>query len=51
MAVYAAMIDRIDQNIGKLLERLKLSGKLDNTLILFSSDNGFQVMLFTRAMN
>jgi arylsulfatase len=51
MAVYAAMIDRIDQNIGKLLERLKLSGKLDNTLILFASDNGFQVMLFTRAMN
>ncbi len=40
MAVYAAMIDRIDQNVGKLLDKLKASGKLDNTLILFASDNG-----------
>jgi arylsulfatase len=40
MAIYAAMIDRIDQNIGKLLEKLKETGKLDNTLILFASDNG-----------
>ncbi len=40
MAIYAAMIDRIDQNIGKLIEKLKQTGKLDNTLILFVSDNG-----------
>ena len=40
MAVYAAMIDRLDQNIGKLLEKLEKQGKLDNTLILFTSDNG-----------
>lgn len=40
MAIYAAMIDRIDQNIGKLLDKLKETGKLDNTLILFVSDNG-----------
>lgn len=40
MAVYAAMIDRIDQNIGKLTKHLKDQGQLDNTLILFLSDNG-----------
>jgi len=40
MAIYAAMVDRIDQNIGKLLQKLKETGKLDNTLILFASDNG-----------
>jgi len=40
MAVYAAMIDRMDRNIGKLLEKLKELGKDENTLILFASDNG-----------
>jgi len=40
MAVYAAMIDRVDQNIGKLIDKLKSLGKLDNTLIMFASDNG-----------
>ena len=40
MQVYAAMIDRIDQNIGRLLDLLKSKNKLDNTLILFASDNG-----------
>ena len=40
MSKYAAMIDRIDQSIGKLLKKLDETGKLDNTLILFASDNG-----------
>lgn len=40
MAVYAAMVDRMDQNIGKLVDFLKRTGQLDNTLILFLSDNG-----------
>ena len=40
MAVYAAMIDRVDQNIGKLLQFLKDEGIYENTLILFLSDNG-----------
>ncbi len=40
MAVYAAMIDRMDQNIGRLLAQLKENGQLDNTLIVFLSDNG-----------
>ena len=40
MAVYAAMIDRLDQNVGKLISVLKKRGVFDNTLILFMSDNG-----------
>ena len=40
MATYAAMIDRVDQNLGKLVAHLEDSGELDNTLILFLSDNG-----------
>ena len=40
MAVYAAMIDRVDQNIGRLVTFLKMSGVFDDTLIMFLSDNG-----------
>lgn len=40
MAIYAAMIDEVDKNIGKLVEALKNRKQLDNTLILFLSDNG-----------
>lgn len=40
MEVYSAMIDRMDKNIGYILDKLKKQGKLDNTLIIFVSDNG-----------
>ena len=40
MAVYAAMIDRMDQNIGKVLAKIKALGRADTTLVLFASDNG-----------
>jgi arylsulfatase A-like enzyme len=40
MAVHAAMIDRMDQGIGRIIEALRKTGKLDNTLIFFLSDNG-----------
>ena len=40
MAVHAAMIDRMDQNIGKLIDKLEATGQLDNTVIMFMSDNG-----------
>jgi arylsulfatase len=40
MAVYAAMIDRVDQNLGRLFAKLKELGKWDNTLIMFLTDNG-----------
>lgn len=40
MEVHAAMVDRIDQNIGRLVDKLKSLGQLNNTLLLFLSDNG-----------
>jgi arylsulfatase A-like enzyme len=40
MAVYSAMVDRVDQKIGEILKKLEALGELDNTLILFMSDNG-----------
>lgn len=39
-AAYAAMISYLDENIGKLIEMLKDSGRYENTLIIFTSDNG-----------
>ena len=40
MAVYAAMIDRMDQNIGRVLAKFEGLGRLENTLVIFLSDNG-----------
>lgn len=40
MAAYAALIDRLDQEIGRVIADLKKNGEYDNTLILFFSDNG-----------
>jgi len=40
MAVYAAMVDNIDQQFGRLLATLEELGELDNTIVLFTSDNG-----------
>lgn len=40
MAVHAAMIDCMDQGIGRIINALKQTGQLDNTLIVFLSDNG-----------
>ena len=40
MAAYAAMIDRVDQEVGRLLRDLEAKNELDNTLIVFLSDNG-----------
>ncbi|MCG2590211.1 arylsulfatase [Rhodohalobacter sulfatireducens] len=40
MQVYAAMIDRMDQNIGRILQYLEERDELDNTLLMFASDNG-----------
>ncbi|MFT5109615.1 MAG: arylsulfatase A-like enzyme [Pseudoalteromonas tetraodonis] len=40
MAVHAAMVDRVDQNVGRLIEKLEALGELENTLILFLVDNG-----------
>ncbi len=40
MAVRAAMIDRMDKGIGRIIATLKETGQLENTLIIFLSDNG-----------
>ncbi len=40
MEVYAAMIDSMDQGIGRIINQLENDGQLENTLILFMQDNG-----------
>lgn len=40
MAVYAAQVDRLDQNIGRILDKVKETGQEENTLIMFLADNG-----------
>lgn len=40
MAIYAAMIDRLDQQIGRIIADLKSAREMENTLIVFTSDNG-----------
>ena len=40
MEIYAAMVDGIDQNLGRLFAHLKSIGEYDDTLIIFISDNG-----------
>lgn len=40
MAIYAAMIEAMDANIGRLIDFLDNSGRIDNTIFIFTSDNG-----------
>ncbi len=40
MAIYAAMVDSMDQNIGRLIQHLKQTNQFENTLLVFLSDNG-----------
>jgi arylsulfatase len=40
MAVYAAMVDNLDANIGRVMQYLESQGELENTVIVFMSDNG-----------
>lgn len=40
MEVYAAMVDRMDWNIGRVLDQLEQTGELDQTVVIFLSDNG-----------
>lgn len=48
MAVHAAMIDRMDREIGRVLDQLKTMGVFDDTLILFASDNGASAEIMVR---
>ena len=40
MATYAAMVDVLDQNVGRVLADLEANNELDNTIVMFMSDNG-----------
>lgn len=40
MAVFAAMVEALDQGVGRIVQHLQATGQLDNTLIVFLSDNG-----------
>lgn len=48
MAIHAAMIDRMDQEIGRILAQLKAMGAFENTLIFFASDNGASAEIMVR---
>lgn len=47
-AIHAAMIDRLDQEVGRLLKQLKTMGAYQNTIIFFLSDNGASAELMVR---
>lgn len=48
MAIHAAMIDRMDQEIGRILQQLRSMDAFDNTLICFLSDNGASAEIMVR---
>jgi arylsulfatase len=48
MAIHAAMVDRIDQEVGRLLDELRASKAFENTLVLFLSDNGASAEMMVR---
>ncbi len=48
MAVHAAMVDRMDREIGRVLDQLRAMGSLDNTLLFFLSDNGASAEMMVR---
>lgn len=48
MALHAAMVDRLDQEVGRVLAQVKTMGTLDNTIVLFLSDNGASAEILLR---
>ena len=48
MAIHAAMVDRMDQEIGRILEQLAKMEAMENTLIMFLSDNGASAEIMVR---
>lgn len=48
MAIHAAMVDRMDQEIGHVLDQVRAMGAWDNTMIVFLSDNGADASLIVR---
>lgn len=50
MEIYAAMVDRMDQNVGRVIDELRASGAYDDTVILFLADNGAEGLSENAAM-
>jgi arylsulfatase len=48
MAIHAAMVDRMDREIGRLLDQLRAMNSFDDTLIFFLSDNGASAEIMVR---
>jgi arylsulfatase A-like enzyme len=48
MAIHAAMVDRMDHEIGRVLSQLKAMGAYENTMIVFASDNGASAEIMVR---
>lgn len=48
MAIHAAMVDRMDQEIGRIVAQLKAMNAYDNTIICFGSDNGASAEMMVR---
>jgi arylsulfatase len=48
MAIHAAMVDRMDQEIGRIIDQVKAMGAYDNTVIFFASDNGASAEIMVR---
>ncbi|MCA9246191.1 MAG: arylsulfatase [Planctomycetales bacterium] len=48
MAIHAAMVDRMDQEIGRIVAQLRAMGALENTLLMFASDNGASAEIMVR---
>jgi arylsulfatase len=48
MSIHAAMVDRMDQEIGRVVAQLRAMNALDNTLIMFLSDNGASAEIMVR---
>jgi arylsulfatase len=48
MAVHAAMVDRMDREIGRVLDQVRSMGAMENTLIFFLSDNGASAEMMVR---
>lgn len=48
MAIHAAMVDRMDREIGRILQQLKDMGAYENTVIFFASDNGASAEIMVR---
>lgn len=48
MSIHAAMVDRMDREIGRVIEQLKSMGVFDDTLIFFASDNGASAEIMVR---